>query len=199
MLLNSCSTDYGVWGSSVMYSSPGYNSSVSWTDASFDVNGFPIYGYSYGRPVYGYTASGTAIYSLAALTSLCYVPDWSPAPWYNGAHRHPHHCHHAPAPPKYDHGHRPGRRPAGGLNAQVHKTPSSVVGKPINHLDKLGHNPNKRPATPLPHIHAVNHRPAVTRPSDFSLSRPGMSRPIGNAGGRPSIGGGVRPGGGSRR
>ncbi len=194
MLLNSCSTDYGVWGSSVMYSSPGYNSSVAWTDARYDVNGFPIYGYSYGRPVYGYTSSGSAIYSLAALTSLCYVPDWSPAPWYNGAHRHPHHCHHAPAPSKYDHGHRPGRRPAGGLHAQVHKNPSSVVGKPINHHDKLGHTPHRPPMVPRPYTHAVNRRPA-----DFSLSRPVMSRPIGNAGGRPSVGGGGRPGGGRRR
>ena len=94
VLLSSCVTDAGVWGASVGYSSPGFSTSVAWTNASYDVNGFPIYGYAYGRPVYGYTAAGAAIFSMAALTAWCYVPDWGPAPWYHGHHHHPHHCHH---------------------------------------------------------------------------------------------------------
>ena len=79
VLLSSCVTDAGVWGASVSYASPGFSSSVAWTNASYDVNGFPIYGYAYGRPVYGYTAAGAAIFSIAALTAWCYVPDWGPA------------------------------------------------------------------------------------------------------------------------
>ncbi|MDO5473395.1 MAG: hypothetical protein Q4F35_08675, partial [Akkermansia sp.] len=95
------------------YSTNGHSSSVAWTSASYDANGFPIYGYSYGRPVYGYTADGAAIFTIAALTALCFVPDWGPAPWYHGHWHYPHHIHRVSKPPRYAHGHHPHIRPHG--------------------------------------------------------------------------------------
>ena len=208
VLLSSCVTDAGVWGASVSYASPGFSSSVAWTNASYDVNGFPIYGYAYGRPVYGYTAAGAAIFSIAALTAWCYVPDWGPAPWYHGHHHHPHHCHRVPAPPKYAPGHHPHKRPSGGMNAPIHKNPSSVLGKPIGHSGKPNHGnahhngrPNgshgnhqaSRPNNGRPNG-AFNNNNHGNRP-DFN-SRPGNnngrpnvnSRPSGNSNPRPSLG-----------
>lgn len=52
------------------------STSVAWTSASYDANGFPIYGYAYGRPVYGYTKQGSLIYQVNHLYSGCYVPSW---------------------------------------------------------------------------------------------------------------------------
>ena len=211
MLLSSCVTDAGVWGASVSYSTPGFSSSVAWTNASYDADGFPIYGYAYGRPVYGYTSAGVAIYSISALTAWCYVPNWRPAPWYHGPHHHPHHCHHAPAPPKHDHGHHPGRRPEGGLHAPIHKNPSSVLGKPVGHNGRPSHGSNhvsagrpngnrpgntmvNRPNGNRPGNNMVNRpnmsRPnnnAISHPSNNAMSRPSMSRPNNNAMSRPSI------------
>ena len=77
VLCTSCVTPVDGYGS-FTYGTNGYGASVgvAWTNASYDADGFPIYGYSYGRPVYGYTATGAAIFSIAALTALCFVPDW---------------------------------------------------------------------------------------------------------------------------
>ena len=158
VLLSSCVVEPGVYGS-VTYTNTGYgatySTTVAWTNASYDSNGFPIYGYAYGRPVYGYTEAGVAIYTIAALTALCFVPDWGPAPWYHGPHHYPPHIHRAPAPPKYTHGHKPHHRPSGGMNAPIHKNPSSVLGKPK-------HQPAPKPA--------VNH------------GRPNNNKPVQNAG-----------------
>lgn len=106
----------------------GFDTSVAWTNASYDASGFPIYGYSYGRPVYGYTSAGTAIFAVGALSSSCYVPHWGPAPWYSGGWRYPARIHRAPAPPRFPSGHQPAIRPAGGMNAPIHRNPSSVLG-----------------------------------------------------------------------
>ena len=180
MLLSSCVIDPGVYGASVSYTATtGYgatdSTSVAWTNASYDSNGFPIYGYAYGRPVYGYTEAGVAIYTIAALTALCFVPDWGPAPWYHGPHHYPPHIHRVPAPPRYDHGHKPHHRPAGGMNAPIHKNPSSVLGKPRNprpnHKPVANHRPNNKPA--------VNHsRPnKVSRPIQRNNRPNNVSRP----------------------
>ena len=191
-MLSSCVTDAGVWGASVGYSSPGFSTSVAWTNASYDVNGFPIYGYAYGRPVYGYTAAGAAIFSIAALTAWCYVPDWGPAPWYHGHHHHPHNCHRAPAPPKYTPGHHPGRRPDGGMHAPVHKNPASVMGKPMGHSGKPaysskpakpnhGNNHNARPDNGRPNHNMVQQRPNNARPGNNAVQqRPNNARPGNN-------------------
>ncbi len=113
LLLNSCAVyDYPMYTSaSVGVGGHGWNTSVSWTNASYDVNGFPIYGYSYGRPVYGYTPAGVAIFSIAAITAACLVPDWGPAPWYHGHWHYPAHVHRVCAPPRHPAGHHPGVRP----------------------------------------------------------------------------------------
>ena len=174
MLLSSCVIDPGVYGASVSYTATTgygatYSTSVAWTNASYDSNGFPIYGYAYGRPVYGYTEAGVAIYTIAALTALCFVPDWGPAPWYHGPHHYPPHIHRVPAPPRYDHGHKPHHRPAGGMNAPIHKNPSSVLGKPRNpqpnHKPVANHRPNNKPA--------VNH----SRPNNVSKPAQKVNRP----------------------
>lgn len=95
--------------------------SAAWTPASYDADGFPIYGYSYGRPVYGYTEAGVAIFTLAAITAACLVPRWEPAPWYHGHWHYPHGCHRVDAPHHFPHGHCPGMRPHGGLDAPIHR------------------------------------------------------------------------------
>ena len=61
------------------YTVPGtVSAGVAWSNASYDASGFPIFGYSYGRPVYGYTSAGEAVFTIAALTALCFVPYWGP-------------------------------------------------------------------------------------------------------------------------
>jgi len=163
VLLSSCVVDPGVYAG-VSVSPGGVSASVAWTSASYDANGFPIYGYSYGRPVYGYTDAGVAIFTVAALTALCFVPDWGPAPWYRGHWHYPPHIHHCPAPPRYEHGHRPYHRPPGGLNAPVHKHPPY---------------PAARPSAPKPHHHnnGAHARPNNSRPNNVSHARPNNSRP----------------------
>lgn len=67
----------------------GANSSVSWTSARYDADGFPIFGYVYGRPVYGYSSGGVAIYTVGGLYAGCYVPNWGPASWCRRHYRYP--------------------------------------------------------------------------------------------------------------
>ncbi len=111
-----CSSCVAPTSGYVSYATPGaVNAGAVWTNASYDANGFPIFGYSYGRPVYGYTSAGVAIFTIAALTALCYVPYWGPAWWYRGSFYYPHGIHRVPAPPAFPHGHRPGVRPPGGV------------------------------------------------------------------------------------
>lgn len=121
------------------YSVPsGINAGVAWTNASYDANGFPIFGYSYGRPVYGYTSAGVAIFTIAALTALCFVPHWGPASWYKGHHHYPKGIHRVAAPPRFPAGHAPGVRPPSGI-----KPPPAPQGHP-------GMSPGG--AAPRPHV-----------------------------------------------
>ena len=132
LFLSSCVYRAPMFGSaSVGYYDGGVGVGVSaaWTPASYDAEGFPIYGYSYGRPVYGYTAEGLAIFSFAALTAACLVPLWAPAPWYHGHWCYPHGIHRVNCPPKFPHDHIPAKRPSGGLNAPIHKKPHEVLHK----------------------------------------------------------------------
>lgn len=76
----------------------GVRVSRQWQEATYDSSGFPIYGYSYGRPVYGYTSSGVAIYNYSGIGAACYVPSWGPASWYVGGWHYPHHVHRAHRP-----------------------------------------------------------------------------------------------------
>lgn len=106
VVCSSCVTTPGV-GCSTYSVSP----TAAWTGASYDANGIPIFGYSYGRPIYGYTPSGSAIYSLAALTALCYVPHWEPATWCRVPHRYPRGIRRVTSPPRFPREHQPGIRP----------------------------------------------------------------------------------------
>lgn len=127
VFLSSCVYDYPTYmggGYAGAYYDSGYE---AWTPASYDADGFPIYGYSYGRPVYGYTAAGVAIFTIAAITAACTVPLWAPASWYHGHYHYPHGVHHHHCPPHYPHDHCPNIRPKGGLNAPIHKTPHKVL------------------------------------------------------------------------
>ncbi len=127
VFLSSCVYDYPTYmggGYAGAYYDSGYE---AWTPASYDADGFPIYGYSYGRPVYGYTSAGVAIFTLAALTAACTVPLWAPASWYRGHYHYPHGIHHHHCPPHYPHDHCPHIRPKGGMNAPIHKTPHKVL------------------------------------------------------------------------
>ncbi len=180
VLLSSCVYDYGHGYGTFSYSTNGYSSSVAWTSASYDANGFPIFGYSYGRPVYGYTEAGVAIFTVAALTALCFVPHWNPAPWYHGHWHYPAHIHRCAAPPHFPQGHRPGHRPPGGLNAPIHKNPGSVFRPQGANRPGMGNQPGNRPG--------IGNQPG-NRPGN----NPGMGN---NPGNRPGIGNqpGNRPG-----
>lgn len=127
LFLNSCMYEVPVYGGVSYNNGYGGVSVAAWTDASYDANGFPIYGYYYGRPVYGYTPEGVAIFTFAALTAACFVPLWAPAPWYHGHWHYPHHIHRVEVPHHCPHDHRPAQRPHGGLNAPIHKNPQSVL------------------------------------------------------------------------
>lgn len=166
LFLNSCMYEVPVYGG-VSYSN-GYNgvSVAAWTDASYDANGFPIYGYYYGRPVYGYTPEGVAIFTFAALTAACFVPLWAPAPWYHGHWHYPHHIHRVSVPHHCPHDHRPAQRPHGGLNAPIHKNPQSVLrpqqhnsrAPQANRADFRDNAVNKRHNTPQPGVGRLDHQ-----------------------------------------
>ena len=191
LLSTSCEV-YPYGYNSVSVSTDGYSTSVAWTAASYDADGFPIYGYAYGRPVYGYTPAGTPIYAVSQLYVGCYVPDWRPAPWCHHHHHYPHGCHHAPKPPKYGHGHRPHERPH--MNAPIHKNPSSVMGKP--RPGKPSHASSHKPGHHGSHASHKPARPAQeTRPNHSSTRpavRPSTSRP-GTSVSRPSSSSSTRP------
>lgn len=125
VFLSSCVYEMPVYRGGTAYS---YSSAAPvWTEASYDANGFPIFGYYGGRPVYGYTAEGVAIFTFAALTAACLVPLWAPAPWYHGHWHYPRHIHRVNVPPHCPHDHRPAMRPHGGMNAPIHKHPHQVL------------------------------------------------------------------------
>lgn len=53
-----------------------FTNGIMWQPARYDDNGYPIYGYADGRPVYGYTKQGSLIYQLNHIYSGCRVPSW---------------------------------------------------------------------------------------------------------------------------
>lgn len=212
--LSSCAVyDYPVYTSaSVGVGGPGWSASAAWSDARYDVNGFPIFGYSYGQPVYGYTASGAAVFTFAALTSSCWVPSWGPAHWYCGHWHYPRHIHRVSCPPKHPAWHHPGRhsiahhRPAAPSRPAVHHRPvahhkpavnhkpaaqhkPAVNHKPVvQHKPAVNHKPVKQPRPVVQHKPAVNSRPAVAqRPAQrpAGVQRPAVSRPA--ASHRPAL------------
>ncbi|MGN0821789.1 MAG: hypothetical protein ACI4OX_08445 [Akkermansia sp.] len=191
MVFSSC--DYGYWTVGGTYHTPHGSVTTAWTNASYDADGFPIYGYYYGRPVYGYTAAGVAIFSLAAITAACIVPHWHPAPWYRGSWHYPPRVRRMAVPPHVPGGHHPGVRPAGGMNAPIHRNPASVLhptpSRPA-HPSGPSHTP-PRGVTP-PHFdgHSSSHRPnngnahftrPTTPPSNFSGSSSSHRPNNGNA------------------
>ncbi len=173
------------------YSALSYSSSELWTVASYDSNGFPIYGYYYGRPVYGYTAAGDAIFTLAALTAGCYAPHWAPAPWYHGSWHYPSHIHRVDAPPHFPGMHRPGSRPQGGMNSPINRNPSSVFGPGRPNGPKPGAGAH-HPSGPKPGAGA--HHPSGPKPG-AGAHRPSGPKP-GAGAHRPS---GPKPGAGAHR
>ena len=192
-----------------------YDSSEQWVDASYDSNGFPIYGYEYGRPIYGYNTSGIAIYSYGLLRTTCYAPSWNPAPWYRGKWRYNRHIHRYAAPPHYPRHHRPHCRPHGGTYAPINRHPRDNFqqrprsknyssNKTINNIEINKNSGNKytrpstrpsgnkytRPSTrPSGNTHTRpsgnTHTRPSTRPSGNTYTRP-STRPSGNTYTRPS-------------
>lgn len=167
----------------VSYAVPGsVSAGAAWTNASYDANGFPIFGYSYGRPVYGYTSAGVAIFSIAALTALCYVPYWGPARWYHGPYYYPRGVHRVPAPPRFPHGHNPGMRPPRGI--QPPPRPNAPAPAPMPGGGSFGSPKPASPALrgpgpaistmPAPRGVRVAPAPKVTNPGvgGFSIPKP---------------------------
>ncbi len=184
--LSSCVVnDYPMYTSgSVSMAGRGWSSSVAWTDARYDVNGFPIYGYSYGRPVYGYTSSGVAVFSFTALTSGCCVPSWGPAHWYCGHWHYPRHIRRVSVPPRYPAWHRPGHHPVAKPQPGVRPRPGGPQ-LPAAGL-RPGQAPHPVPGKPAGIHLPVKPHPGVNRPVH---SRPGVSGPAvnGPAEHRPAI------------
>ena len=196
VLFSSCAAyAYPMYTSaSVSVGGPGWSTSVSWSNASYDANGFPIFGYYYGQPVYGYTAAGAAVFSFAALTAACLVPSWGPAPWYCGHWHYPPHVHRVACPPRYPAGHCPGIRPPHGGHyhpgaphhpsahhhsagapkpaPKVHAAP-----KPVHHA-KPAHE-NKKPAVSRPHSVGKPQEPAISKPSHQARPVSGNNSPGG--------------------
>ncbi len=226
VMLSSCAVyDYPVYtGASVSVGWHGWSSSVSWTNASYDANGFPIYGYYYGQPVYGYTAAGAAIFSIAAITAACLVPDWGPAPWYCGHWHYPRHVHRVCAPPRHPAGHHPGVRPSHhshghhvGVRPHVkpnrpHVQPNRPHAQP-NRPHAQPNRPHAQPSRPhaqpsRPHVqpsrpHVQLNRPHVqpNRPHaqlNRPHSRPSRSPMMSRSNGSPRSHGGSRGGHGGR-
>lgn len=157
------------------YTVPGsVSAGVAWTNASYDAAGFPIFGYSYGRPVYGYTSAGAAIFSIAALTALCFVPYWGPASWYRGYYHYPRGIHRVPAPPRFPAGHAPGVRPPRGI------TPPPPPSGPN---PGLGGTSTPKPLAPAPSgpapaistMPAPGVGPARMGPDSFHIPKPSAS------------------------
>ena len=149
----------------VSYSAPrGISTGVAWTNASYDASGFPIFGYSYGRPVYGYTPSGAAIFTIAALTALSYVPHWSPASWYRGHYRYPAGIHRVIQPPHYPAGHAPHVRPPAG----AHIGP----GMPKPMAPRPGSIP-PRQQWHRPGSNVAPQRPGWSQPGSYYMQNPG--------------------------
>lgn len=178
VLCNSCVAPAAGYAT---YTAPGggISTGVAWTNASYDSNGFPIFGYSYGRPVYGYTADGAAIFAIAALTALCFVPHWGPASWYHGHYHYPHGIHRVAAPPRFPHGHRPAVRPASGIKPPPAPKHHSVV-KPAP-----APRPSVHHAAPAKPSHALPAKPGHAAPAPSvkpgQAAKPGSFNRPGNA------------------
>ncbi len=210
LTMSSCVSTPNSYGS---YSNPleGYSLNVGtgWTSASFDANGFPIFGYSFGRPVYGYTAEGGAVFNPSTLNSTCYVPDWAPAPWYRGKNYYPGSIYRVAAPPYYPQGHHPQQRPPMGTQAPPRpvrytapgeQTKRATEPEPEQQQQEVAQQeePTEEPEpTPAPPPATETHRPSniFTQTPDeprtpgnkehgfappAGFSRGGSSRPHGN-------------------
>lgn len=155
VVFSSCAAPYAGY---VSYSSHGggMSTGVAWTNASYDSEGFPIFGYSYGRPVYGYTEAGVAIFTLAALTALSFVPHWGPASWYHGHYRYPSGIHRVAQPPRYPAGHAPHVRPPAG----AHRGP----GMPAHAVSRPSVSRPAQPALRRPVNNVAPQRPGWTQP-----------------------------------
>ncbi len=176
---------------SLKVSGNGWSSSVAWTDARYDANGFPIFGYSYGQPVYGYTSSGVAVFSFSALTSSCCVPSWAPAHWYCGHWNYPRHIHRVSIPPKHPVWHHPGRKapavqhkPVAPIKPMMGHHPNGNHKSLFNHANRpgVGHRPGAlhKPGAPAqPVIRPQMQRPQIQRPQMQlpQIQRPQMQRP----------------------
>ena len=188
LLAVSCSWDDGHYG---VY---GYAGSSAWNSAWYDSSGYPIYGYCNGRPVYGYTAAGGAIFSLAALTAGCHVPNWGPAPWYRGTYRYVPYVVRSARPPHFPTGHNPGVRPPRPANRHDNDL---VFKQHQQHWNNISHG---RPGAGKPGAGKPGvGKPGVGKPgspthhNDWN-KRPGMTKPgAGNLPGRPNFGNSNRP------
>lgn len=164
--------------------------SAGWSSAWYDNEGFPIYGYDGGRPVYGYTPGGLAIYSPGALTYGCYVPSWAPASWYVGIYRYPSYVRRYYAPPRCPAAHRPGYRPPRPTTRPAPRPeyrPGMRPGNPGRPNHGVG-RPNfpGRPGHGAVHPDHGATRPNMPNRPDHGASRPGMSKPS-SAASRPSV------------
>lgn len=156
LVLTSCYVPYGTYGSyNTGVAAPvAYDTSAAWSAATYDASGYPIYGYSYGQPVYGYTDAGVAITTIAALTALCCIPNWGPADWYRGPAYHPRGRRYS-SPPRHPNNHKPNVRPSHNNhsshnshnNHSVNRNHNTNVNKNVNiNVNKGNNRSNVRPS-----------------------------------------------------
>ncbi len=187
-LLSSChDPDYFYGNVGVGYSNGGgYGGYGGYSNGIYDSYGFPIFGYMGGRPVYGYSPYGAAIFNFTYISNKCYVPSWGPAPYYKGPHKYPsgiHRVNNLPhqskgwKQPSFDKGrpsivNRPQQQPNRNMGNNMQPRQDNRPGG-SNFVNVPGRNTNSRPNAQIP----SNNRPNAQIPSN---NRPGAQIPSNN-------------------
>lgn len=176
LVLGACGPGYMNGAGSGGYVSVG----TGWQSAWYDQDGFPVYGYEGGRPVYGYTPAGAAIFSLSLLTADCYVPHWEPASWYRGSYRYPVRVRRISEPPRHPAAHKPSYRPARPTSREANREMYRNSHQPLarKNTPPKPQTPVSRPVSPSPKQHAAPRAKAPTPPQTVKQSpKPGAGRP----------------------
>lgn len=194
-ILPQCSVyDYG-YGYDNYSQGGGVSSEYAYSSGRYDNDGFPIFGFQGGRPIYAYSNIGAPIFSVSLISSYCHVPSWRSLSHYHGHYRYSSHVHYHSSIPScarqyrekhYSHqSHRPNRpnhNSHGGNNHNNHSTP--VYNRPSgDHNNVVRPNGNSRPNRPdFNGGHSGPNRPNIGSNNGSRPNRPdfngGNARPI---------------------
>lgn len=85
--------------------------STQWLESNYDLVGFPIYGFYFGKPIYGYSEFGLSILDVNKIVPGASVPSWEPLSTYKGKYYYPSYVGRTATPKKFPRGHQPQLRP----------------------------------------------------------------------------------------